>query len=226
MNSSEGPNVLIVYFTLTNQVGRVAEVMAQEFEARGCTVTKALIEFTDERWVSKLSEFPMKWPMINLGSILPAQIRHRTGEIRIPPPAQAGDYDLVVIASPTWWFQTSMPIRSYLQSPEATNVMRGKPFACVSVSRRYHSLNLRQQKDLGQANGGRHIDETYFVAAGGQVKSMLTWLGYMKHGAPQDRVLGMRMPSPNLQPEFDTQARTFAARVADKAFVATRVTAG
>ena len=55
---------------------------------------------------------------------------------------------------------------------------------------------------------------------------MLTWLGYMKHGTPQERILGMRMPPPNLKPDFDTQARAFAARVADNAFTATPLTTG
>ena len=49
MNAERKPKVLIVYFTLTKQVGRVAEAMAQALEARGCDVAKALIEFTDER---------------------------------------------------------------------------------------------------------------------------------------------------------------------------------
>ena len=70
----------------------------------------------------KLSQFPMDRPMLQIAVILPAQLRHKTGEIRIPPEAQAGDYDLVVLASPTWWFQTSMPIRSYLESPAAKAV--------------------------------------------------------------------------------------------------------
>ncbi len=155
MSAEQKPKVLVVYYTLTKQVGRVADAMATSFEARGCEVTKALIEFTDERWVPKLSEFPMKRPFPQIVSILPAQLRHKTGEIRIPPEAEAGDYDLVLIASPTWWFQTSMPIRSYLESPAAKAILDGKPFATVSVSRRYYSINLRQQRKLGEENGGR-----------------------------------------------------------------------
>ena len=127
----------------------------EALEARGCDVTKALIEFTDERWVPKLSQFPMKRPFPQIACILPAQLRHKTGEIRIPPEAQAGDYDLVLLASPTWWFQTSMPIRSYLESPAAKTVLSGKPFACASISRRYFSINLRQMKKLGEKDGGR-----------------------------------------------------------------------
>ena len=215
VNAETKPKVLVVYFTLTKQVGRVADAMAQELEARGCNVTKAFIEFTDQRWVPKLSEFPMKRPIPQIGRFSSAQLRHKTGEIAIPPEAKTGDYDLVVLASPTWWFQTSMPIRSYLESPEAKTVLNGRPFACVSVSRRYFSINLGQQKELGEKNGGRWVDKTHFVSAGGQVKSMLAWLGYMKHGEPQERVMGLRMYPPNLRPDFDEQAKAFVGSLVD-----------
>jgi flavodoxin len=203
------PKVLIVYYTLTKQSGRVADAMAKALEARGCEVTKALIEFTDQRWVPKLSTFPMKRPIPQIASVLPAQLRHKTGEINTPPQAQTGDFDLVILASPTWWFQTSLPIRSYLESPDARKVLNGKPFATASISRRYYSINLRQQRKLGEKNGGRFVDKTHFVVAGGQVKSMLSWLGYMKHGQPQQRVMGLKMPPPNLKPDFEEQANAF-----------------
>lgn len=210
------PKALIVYFTLTRQSGRVAAAMAKTLDARGFDVAQAPIEFTDERWAPKLKDFPMKRPIPQIASILTAQLRHKTGEIRVPPVAQSGDYDLILLASPTWWFQTSMPIRSYLESPEAKKVLNGKPFACTSISRRYYSFNLGQQKKLGEKNGGRWIDKTHFVCAGGQVKSMLAWLGYMKHGEPQSHVMGLKMYPPNLQPDFEEQAGAFVDRIADQ----------
>jgi menaquinone-dependent protoporphyrinogen IX oxidase len=211
------PTVLIVYYTFTKQSGRVADAIAAHLEARGCEVTKAMIEFTDQRWLPKLfSQFPLKNPVAQISTILTAQLRHQTGEIRIPAQAQAGNYDLVVIASPTWWIQLSMPIRSYLESPAAKVILNNTPFATVSVSRRYYGYNLRQQRRLAEKNGGRFIDQTHFVAAGGQVKSMLSWLGYMKHGEPQDRSMGLRLPPPNLKPDFDQQAKSFANGLADK----------
>jgi len=217
VNGETKPKVLIVYYSLTGQSGRVADVIERAFEARGCDVTKALIAFTDERYLPKLSEFPMKRPMLQIPVILPAQLRHKTGEIRVPPEAEAGHYDLVVFASPTWWFQTSMPIHSYLESPAANVVLDGAPFAAASISRRYYRINLRQQKKLGEAAGGRFSDKTHFVAAGGQVQSMLAWLGYMKHGEPQERVMGLKMPPPNLQPSFEAQANAFVDGLVDRA---------
>ena len=218
MEADAPPKVLIVYYTLTKQSGRVADAMAEALEQRGCEVTKAPIEFTDQRWVPKLSQFPMERPFPQIASILFAQLRHKTGEIRIPPEAEAAGYDLVILASPTWWFQTSMPIRSYLESPAAKTALNGTPFACASISRRYYSINLRQQRKLAEGNGGRFVGKTHFVVAGGQVKSMLSWLGYMKHGVAQERVAGLKMPPPNLKPDFEEQARTFVDGVADEVF--------
>ena len=226
MNAETRQRALIVYYTLTKQVGRVAEAMEHALEARGFDVTKALIEFTDERYLPKLSQFPMKRPMVQIPVILPAQLRHKTGEIRTPPEAESGDYDLVLIASPTWWFQTSMPIRSYLESPAAEVVLGGTPFACVSVSRRYYRMNLNQQKELGEKAGGRFVDKTHFVVAGGQVKSMLSWLGYMKHGEPQERVMGLKMPPPNLKPDYEEQARSFVDGLVDGVLRRSVVTEG
>jgi hypothetical protein len=38
----------------------------------------------------------------------------------------------------------------------------------------------------------------------------------MKHGEPQDRSMGLRLPPPNLKPDFDQQAKSFANGLADK----------
>lgn len=50
MSVETKPSVLIVYHTYTKQSDRVADAIAEELEARGCEVTKAMIEFTDKRW--------------------------------------------------------------------------------------------------------------------------------------------------------------------------------
>ena len=162
------------------------------------------------------SEVPMRLPAIHIVMLL-AQRRRKTGEIRIPREAQEGDYDLVVIGSPTWWLTTNMPIRSYLESSAAAKILDGKPFAAFSVSRRYWKGNMKDVRKLGEANGGRWVGQTHFLAAGGQVRSMLSWLGYMKHGEAAERVLGMKMPPPNLKPDFEQQARSFIDEVVDRA---------
>ena len=39
----------------------------------------------------------------------------------------------------------------------------------------------------------------------------------MKHGKPQKRVFGLHMPQPNLRPDFEEQATSFANELVDQA---------
>ena len=142
--------------------------------------------------------------------------RGATGAIKVPDEAQAGDYDLVCIGSPTWWMKTSVPIRSYLKSGYAAPVLNNKPFACFVVCRRYWSINLHAVKKLGTAQGGEYIDGTHWAFAGGQIKSLLSLLSYLGKGQQSDRYLGVKIPATNLQADDLKQARAFATKLADQ----------
>ena len=201
---------LVVYFSYSQQTRRVAEAVAKALEEKGYDVSSAQLEFTDPHYSKIFSKpVPMRLPALRIPTMLIPQRRRKTGEIRVPDEARVGAYDLVVIGSPTWWLTTNMPIRSYLHSPEAKRVLEGKPFAAFSVSRRYWKGNMKDVRKLGEADGGRWVEQAHFTSAGGQVKSMLSWLAYMKHGEPRERSFGLRLPPPNLKPDFEQQAREF-----------------
>jgi menaquinone-dependent protoporphyrinogen IX oxidase len=218
VNGDTKPRVLIVYYTFTQQTGLVVQAMAERFAEHGCDVTKAAIDFTDPRHGKKFSTLPMRWPVVKIVSMLPAQLRRKTGEIGIPPEAQHGDYDLVVFGSPTWWLTTNMPVRSYLESQAAKKILEGRPFAAASVSRRYYKGNLKGIRTLGERNGGRWVGETHLVAAGNQVMSMLSWLAFMFFGGPRGHFLGIPLPKPNLKPDYEEQTRSFVDGVVDQVF--------
>src|SRR5262245_41365386 len=122
-----GSNVLFVYYSFTNQTRSVANTMADVLRARGCDVTEAALEFTDEHYGKRFSKLPMSWPVAKIVGMLPAQLRRKTGKVVIPPEATSGEYDLVVIGSPTWWLTTCMPVRSYLHDRASMPVLAGKP---------------------------------------------------------------------------------------------------
>ena len=213
MNGAAKPAALVVYYTFSRQTARVAAVMTDSLEARGYDVAQASIEFTDPHWARLFSTFPMRFPALRIPTILLAQRRRKTGAIRIPDAAKKRDYELVVIGSPTWWLTTNMPIRSYLKSSAATDVLDGTRFAAFSVSRRYWKGNMKDVRALGEERGGRWVGETHFTAAGGQTTSMLSWIAYMKRGKPRERILGVKLPAPNLRPDFEHQARSFVGRL-------------
>jgi menaquinone-dependent protoporphyrinogen IX oxidase len=121
--SAQRLRVLIVYFTYTQQSRKVAETMAEGFRAKGCSVDLAAIEFTDKRWAERFTRFPFKHAYLDVVGMLPAQTRNATGEIHVPVEVREGEYDLVVIGSPTWFFRPSVPIRSFLESDDAARLL-------------------------------------------------------------------------------------------------------
>src|SRR4051812_34673970 len=130
-----GGRVLLVHYTYTQQALRVSDAMAAAMREEGCEVTQAGIEFTDARYVDRVTRFPMRNAFLDVLRMMPAQVRRRTGEVRVPPEAQRGGYDLVCVFSPTWWLTTCMPIRSFLKLPETGALLAGTAFTDVVVCR-------------------------------------------------------------------------------------------
>jgi menaquinone-dependent protoporphyrinogen IX oxidase len=220
------PRVLLLYYTYTGQSLKVLEAAGEVFRERGCEVQNAEIEFTDRRFAERFSRFPMRhvWP--DMLSVLPAQARRAAGEIHTPEAVRNGDYDLICIGSPTWWRTASMPMRSFLKSDEARNLLAGKPFAAFIVCRRYWRENLKAVRKLGEKRGGRYVGGIHFQYPGGQISSMLSLTSYLGSGEYRDRYMGLRIPTTNVQPEQLEETRKFAVALADRLFGAGSVMQG
>ena len=213
--SETRPRVLFVYYSHTQQAKRVSDAIAEGLRGRGCDVTQAGIEFTDPHYAKNFKEFPFRHAVFGILPLLWPQLRRKTGQIRIPDEAQAGDYDLVCFGSPTWFFTTAMPLRSYLKSDEAHTLLAGKPFAAHVVCRRYWSINLKEVRKLGTGHGGEYVDGIRFSYEGGKIRSLLSLLSYFGKGEMRERSLGIKIPPTNLKPDFRDQAAEFANKLAD-----------
>ncbi len=209
------PRVLFVYFTYTQQSLKVAEAMADTLQQRGCDTRLAGIQLTDSRYAERFTRFPLRRPYLDIFGMMPAQLRGATGEIQIPPEAMEGEYELVVIGSPTWWIRTSVPIRSYLKSDAAGRILDHTRFTAYVVCRRYWGFNLRGVKKLGTERGGDYVEGIHFSFAGGQIRSLLSLISYFGKGENRDRYLGVKIPPTNLKPDYLEQARAFASGLAD-----------
>ena len=212
------PRVLLLYYSYTGQSLKVLEAAGEVFAERGYEVHKAPLEFTDPRYAERFSRFPMRrvWP--DMLSVLRAQKRGDTGEIRTPDTVRDGDYDLICIGSPTWWQNVSMPMRSFLKSDEAQKLFSGTPFAVFVVCRQYWRENLTAVRELAERQGGRYVDEVHFTYPGDPLRSMLSLTSYLGSGQDREKYLGVRIPRTNVQPEQLQQTRTFAGALADRVF--------
>jgi hypothetical protein len=189
--------------------------MAEVFRERGCDVSLAKIDLTDERWADRFTRLPLKRPWRDVLGMFAPQMRGATGKIEIPEEARRDDYDLICIGSPTWFFRPSVPIRTYLESDEAGTVLNGKPFAIYVVCRRYWSINMKGVRKLATKKGGEYVDDLHFAYAGRQVRSFLALISYFSYGENREKYAGVKIPPTNLQPGYEQQARAFAGKLAD-----------
>jgi menaquinone-dependent protoporphyrinogen IX oxidase len=216
MDSARKPSVLFVYYTYTQQTVKVLEAMGEVLRDRGCEIRLAWLEFTDPRYADRFKEFPMPHPFREVVGMIPAELRRRPGQIRIPEVVTEREYDLVVVGSPTWWLSTNVPIRSFLESETAGKVLSGKQFAAVVVCRRYWRHNLKTVRRMAAKRGGEYVDGVHFRYEGGQARSLLSLLSYLGSGEYRDRYLGVKIPPANLRDYHLETARTFADGLADR----------
>ena len=222
MTSDDGakgsPRVLLLYYSFSGQAQKVLETAGEVFRERGCEVHTAPIEFTDPKYSERFRSFPLRrvWP--DMFSVLQAQKRGETGEIRTPDTVRNQEYDLICIGSPTWWETVSMPLRSFLKSDEARNLLNGKQFAVFTVCRQYWQENLMAVRELAEQQGGRYVDEIHFTYPGDQLRSMLSLTSFLGSGQYRKRYLGVRIPPTNVSPEQLDEARKFANGLADRLF--------
>ena len=220
------PTVLFVYYSFTKQTEMVVDAMAEEFTARGCTVTMARSS-SPTRTTGAILGAADVLADLNIVGMLLAQRRRKTGDITIPPEAQSGDYDLVVFGSPTWWLTTCMPVRSYLQSPTAPTVLEGKPFGAVRSRAATTRATSETSEKLGERAGGTWAGGAHFVSEGNQVMSMASWLVFMRKNQPRSRCFGVPLPPPDLKADFEEAGAELHARagrqvMGDRAAVASQ----
>src|SRR3954451_19326720 len=173
--------------------------MAEVLTDQGCQVQQAAIALTDRRYADWFDRFPL--PFRKLVGMLPAQARHAVGEIQVPDEGLQGEYDLICIGSPTWWLTACLPIRSFLKSPAAGPLLSGRRFTVFVVCRRYLRGSTGTVRKLGTKHGGSYRDGIHFTFAGGQVRSLVSLVSYLRTGRMRERLLGVNIPATNLGAE-------------------------
>lgn len=201
------PHVLLIYYSFTQQTRRVATTMAEVFEAQGCQVSHLEIRMTDERYQLELPLRPFWRRMLKL--VLP-QLLGGTCQIEYDQALLDGDYDLVCIGSPTWWFYPALPLATFLKSTPAQRLFQDRRFAVFAVCRAFWRANVRTVKRLARRAGGEFADAAAFVFQGNQIQSMFSFLSYLQRGTDQPRYLGCRIYPFGVTADGIDHARSFA----------------
>ncbi len=180
--------ILVVYYSQTGDVRRMAESFVEPLEAAGAEVVWARIE--------PVVEYPSPWRNIHrFFNEMPECVLGMPPEIVAPEFSPDEEFDLVVLAYQVWFLAPSPPIQAFLQSDHA-RALRGRKVVTVSVSRNmWHTASIKMKKLLDDV-GAVHIDNVVVMHQGPPWATFITTTRTLFTGK-RNRLMGV-MPESGL----------------------------
>ena len=201
---------LLVYYSFTDQARIAVDIVSETLRQRGVKSETLRIDYKDP---SQRPTRPLPFSeQVKLGDM--AQRRQTVPIVLDAPERLQSRYDLIVLFSNTWKFHPSVPVQSFLASPEASALLRDTPFAVVVVCRGFWRRNLRLVREQAEAHGGRFVGGEGFGFAGGWLSSTIQSIRYVARKGVAERRWGLiRLPPFGLSPYAKTALRAFADRL-------------
>jgi hypothetical protein len=164
--------VLLVHFSQTGQLARVAQRLASPLAGAGDA------ELVEEM-LRPRRPYPFPWPAWRFLDAMPETVLLEPPQLE--PLAVGADerFDLVVLAYQVWYLAPSGPMTAFLKSEEGKRLLRGRPVVTVIACRNMWLLAQETVKRLIEEAGGRLLDNVAFTDQGGTLATFVTtprWL--------------------------------------------------
>lgn len=176
-------NVLVVYFTQTGQLSSAVKATLQPLAADpGVTL--------HYEQVKPVKEYPYPWSYMEFFDIFPETVHGIPCQLQ-PFSFDTGiNYDLVVIAYQPWFLSVCVPINSFLYSPEAQKVLKGKPVVTVIACRNMWLNGQEKMKKRLLELEANLVGNITFVDKSANLISLITVLAFVLGGV-KDKFLGI-----------------------------------
>lgn len=164
--------VLLVHFSQTGQLARVARRLASPLAGAGDA------ELVEEV-LRPRRPYPFPWPVWRFLDAMPETVLLEPPAL--DPLAVGADerFDLVVLAYQVWYLAPSGPVTAFLKSEEGKRLLRGRPVVTVIACRNMWLVAQETVKQLIREAGGRLLDNVAFTDQGGTLSTFVTtprWL--------------------------------------------------
>ena len=169
-------NVLVIYFSQSGQLKEIAD-----------NVTKPLIDDPDVNVVFYNIEmetpFPFPWNKESFFDAFPESFMQIPARLKPVPQAVLDiKYDLILFHFQVWFLSPSIPVNSFLKSPEAKQLLNNTPVVTISGSRNMWFLAQEKVKALLKQNGALLKGNIALVDRAGNLISVITIVEWMFSG--------------------------------------------
>ena len=175
--------VLVIYFTQTGQLHRAVAATLKNFDVQQG------VKLDFERVEPKVP-FPFPWSYMEFFDAFPETVKGIPCELNPAKFNADENYDLIIIAYQPWFLSVSRPVDSFLQSPEAAKLLKGKPVITILACRNMW-LNAQEKMKLHLKRlDAKLVGNITFVDRSSNLVSLVTVLAFAL-GGEQGRYLGI-----------------------------------
>lgn len=167
--------VLVVYYTQTGQLKEIVDSLTAPLE------TDPGVELHYER-IRPANDFSFPWSGMDFFEAFPESVQEIPSALEPFTFDPETSYDLIILAYQPWFLSPSIPMSSFLQSPEAKQVMEGKPVLSISGSRNMWITAQEKLKKRIASNGGLLVGNIALVDRHSNLISLVTILGWLLKG--------------------------------------------
>lgn len=169
-------NVLVLYFTQSGQLHEIAKNVSEPL------VADSNINVVFHR-IEMVQPFPFPWNKESFFDAFPESFLQIPARLK-PVPQHVADmqYDLVLFHYQVWFLSPSIPITSFLKSPDAKKILSNTPVVTVSGSRNMWFLAQEKIKTLLAQNGAHLKGNIALTDRAGNLISVVTIVEWMFSG--------------------------------------------
>ena len=174
--------VLILYYSQSGEVAKIASVFATELSRTG-------VEVTIERLTPE-TEHPYPWRSVRrFFDVMPESVLGLPAPIRNPGYDPTTRFRMVILAYPVWFLSPAMPVQAFFGLAH-TEVLRDTETVTITVSRAmWHSASERI-KGLLAAAGAVHCDNVVITHQGSPLLTLVSTPRALLFGR-KDSLLGV-----------------------------------
>lgn len=201
-------NVLVIYYTQSGQLKEIAQQIAKPL------LDDANVSLTFHE-IQLENPFPFPWDKASFFDAFPESFLQIPRELK-PVPAEIMNqkYDLILLHYQVWYLSPSIPINSFLKSPEAAVLLKDTPVVTISGSRNMWVMAQEKIKKLLKANQADLVGNVALVDRVGNLISVITIVEWMFSGVKK-KYLGV-FPLPGVSQKDIDESQKFGKIIQSK----------
>lgn len=169
-------NILFIYYTQSGQLDEIAKTICNPL-VQSNEVSVTFHELKPQK------PFPFPWDKASFFGAFPESFLQIPVPMNpIPKDILDKKYDLIIIGYQVWFLSPSIPINSFLKSPEAKGLLQNTPVITVIGCRNMWVMAHEKIKGLLQANGAILKGNIALVDRAPNLVSVVTIVDWMFSG--------------------------------------------